>query len=218
MSEHELAKAERAAVQQERQQHADERVIAAAERQTHADERIVAEEERVVAQEERETAQEERETAQTERAYNAKERRMSRTDVAALAVEVGHLGMAVADLHDLILDSMVKSEEAITVAQKAPTKNRLYGLIGAVTGLAALLAAIGLTSAVNMRTATHELRKYSYESCLSRNTAAMESAAYLNQLNQAVVKAQAKGDVLANELGKMLVPKAVVLPNCGLFR
>lgn len=51
--------------------------------------------------------------------------KVTRSDVAALAVEVGRLGSNVQELHDLLLKTLVKTNSAFSMAAQAPSREEL---------------------------------------------------------------------------------------------
>jgi hypothetical protein len=143
------------------------------------------------------------------------DRRANRTDIAALAVEVGRLGASVTDLHNLILDSLIKSEAAITKADAAPSKLRVYGLVALSVLLSLMLAGGGIYTAYRFNRLARDSQETQYQNCLVRNQAQRDSAVYLARLNIAVAHADQQGSILAHELRGLLVPHvSQPFPDC----
>ena len=145
------------------------------------------------AQQPEDTPPEEQQRRAEERAAKYHEE-VTRADVAALAVLVGELGANVRELHDLILESMIKSETAITTAENAPSRAevvrerdealqlarrerqrallRVYLLLGVVTALVAVIAVEGAAFVVN----SHRYQQGQYETCVERTEQIMHTA------------------------------------------
>lgn len=150
---------------------------------------------------------------------------VTRADVASLAVLVGELGANVRDLHDLILDSMIKSEQAITTAEAAPTREeverqrddaliearqerqrallRVYLLVGTTVALLSVIAVLGSAYLVGQ----HKYRLQQYENCKTRNQQAdytasqnAQSVAFLASFVAIEHRAALRGDQTAKEV------------------
>lgn len=171
------------------------------------------------ARQERHDASDERLVAAADRQQAADERRTARTDVAALAVEVGHLGASVQDLHDLILDSLVKSEIAITEAKASPSKKRVYGLVGLSALLAVLIGGGGIATARTLTRQAEADRDILRTNCETRNNASRADAAFVLTLSQAAQRASARGDRFATDVAGLLdVRTRPILVDCSSYR
>jgi hypothetical protein len=201
LTERDLAVAERAVVAEERAERDEEKRLAQAERMVASGERTQA-----------------RQMASDERVKAADERRTSRVDIAALAVEVGHLGASVQDLHDLILDSLVKSETAIVEAQASPSKGRVYGLVGLSALLALALGAGGLLTARELRQQAEADRDTLFANCETRNAAQRADAAFVLTLADAARRSAGRGDLFAADVVDLLSPRTrPILVDCSTF-
>lgn len=170
------------------------------------------------ARQERHDASDERQVARRDRVLAADERRASRVDIASLAVEVGHLGASVQDLHDLILDTLVKSETAIEEAKANPSRGRVYGLAGVCGALVLALALGGFLTAREIRQQAEVNRDTLFTNCETRNVAARADAAFVLGLSDAAHRAALRGDRFAQDVEALLMPRTrPILVDCSTY-
>lgn len=138
---------------------------------------------------------------------NGVERRATNNEVVVLTEAVQGLRGTVADLNDLIVDSLAKAEHAEQLAQKKPSRLTLYALI-----VMSILVALGFfltNQATNQR-----LADINYEKCLQRNAQLTQSQVLQKRLALAVRAAAERGDLLAKELDGLLEDQPVPPPDC----
>jgi len=166
------------------------------------------------------------EVAETREADNA-ERVADRADVLQLMAEVKALRAVVSDLHDLILDSMIKSETAAVLSVKADhraaatlKKWQVYALTGAVLAVAVILSLLAYDGRQQIKEQIRANRQAQYKNCLARNAQTAGSARSLAAIATAVSRAERKGDLLAVELRGLLIPTNdnVPPPDCEKVR
>lgn len=157
--------------------------------------------------------QSERASDQTERRAN---RRADANDLVELGNVVSELRDSVADLHLLILDSLVKAEAAEKAADGNPSKKKVYVAGAVLLVLMLALAGVALYARVGIKNEEDRNRQVQLENCLIRNDAARFRDDQLMRIQEAIDRAATKGSVLAKELDSILVPnKPVALPDCA---
>jgi len=149
----------------------------------------------------REQATTDREQATTDRDEHREMDKTSRDDVATLAKAVAELAVSVAGLHDLILHSLQKADQAVAEAAANPSRRRVNGMAAAIVVFALLIAGTG-------GYVIHQGQVRAYKACMERNVAQAQSDAYLTKINEAVQKSRSRSVLARNLAGLILRPDA----------
>jgi len=190
----------------DRDQVATDRTQATIDRNQATTDRTQATTDRDQATTDRTQATTDRDQADTDRDQHREMDRTSREEVVALAKAVAELAVSVAGLHDLILHSLQKADQAVADAAAKPSRKGVYGIATALAVFALILAGTGAY-------VVHQGQNRAYAACMERNAAQADSDAHLAQIDQAV-QVSRSGSLLARNLGHLLTPAARHTINC----
>ncbi len=140
-----------------------------------------------------------RDQATADRTESRQSFRAGAEDVATLGRSVAELAASVAELHDLILHSLQKAEQASADAAANPSRRRLYEVAAALVVLALVLAGTG-------GWVVHDQQQQAYQGCQVRNMQQAQQQQFAGKLDAAVQRARREGSVLGRDLGSLLTP------------
>jgi len=190
----------------DRDQVATDRTQVTTDRDQATADRDQATTDRDQATSDRDQATTDRDQATIDRDEHREMDRSSREEVVALAKAVAELAVSVAGLHDLILHSLQKADQAVADAAAKPSRKGVYGIATAIVVFALILAGTGAY-------VVHQGQNRAYAACMERNAAQADSDAHLAQIDMAV-QVSRSGSLLARNLGHLLTPAARHTINC----